>query len=399
VTSSKIVLSIQAFFKLIKKQSMDNIMLPLSKVVGKAVLTGILFLGYLSAIDAQTAPPAGGQATPEKTAQAAPYPHPRTIDGKPINIGIFYPISTNGREAKQYVNGLSLNLLVGVSAGETGFAGAGFSNVIVGDASCVEVAGFSNHIGGNARDVQAAGFMNIIRGNATGVQAAGFMNIIGRNGGMSVAGFGNFVRGDSSGVQVAGFINVAHDVHSQVAGFINVAKKVSGVQVAGFINIADSSEYPIGIINIIKNGEKEIGVSTDETLTTLVSFRSGSRTLYGIAGLGYNNKGSRQLAAWEAGVGAHLFVLENFRLNAEVVSVGLTDFEHGYYQRESFRLLPALRLTSHLEIFAGPSFNYAYCNKGQGKDLITHYLSSGNNSSGDFHGTYFGFIGGLQVRL
>lgn len=368
-------------------------------MIVKAALTALLFLGCVSAIDAQTAPPASGQPSPIDDARNALYPHPRTIDGKPINLGVFYPISTNGREARQYVNGLSLNLLVGVSGGETGVAAAGFSNVIMGNTSCVAVAGFSNHISGNARGVQAAGFLNVIKGNATGVQAAGFINFTGGKGGVGVAGFGNVVRGDSSGVQAAGFINVAHNVHSQVAGFINVAKKVSGVQIAGLINIADSSEYPIGIINIIKNGEKEIGVSTDETLTTLVSFRSGTRKLYGIAGLGYNDKGNRQLAAWEAGVGAHLFTFEGLRLNAEGVMVGLTDFEHGYYQRESFRLLPAFRLTGHLEIFAGPSFNYAYCYKGQGKDLITHYLSSGNNSAGDFHGTYFGFTGGVQVRL
>jgi hypothetical protein len=215
---------------------------------------------------------------------------------------------------------------------------------------------------------------------------------------VNVAGFGNITRRNSSAVQVAGFINKAGDAGNQVAGFINVARKVKGVQVAGFINVADSSDYPIGFVNIIRNGEKTIGVSTDETLTTLLSFRSGGRRLYGIVGAGYNNKGRRQLAAWEAGLGAHLTFTDNFRLNTELVNTGLTDFKNGGYFRSSIRLMPALRLGSRLEIFAGPSFNYVYSHKGQGADLVSHYLWSDKKNQ-DIHGLYFGLTGGLAVRL
>ena len=75
---------------------------------------------------------------------------------------------------------------------------------------------------------------------------------------------------------------------SQIAGFMNIARKVKGVQIAGFINIADSSATPIGLINIIRNGEKSISISADETLTWLLSFRSGGKILYGIVGGGYH---------------------------------------------------------------------------------------------------------------
>jgi hypothetical protein len=36
------------------------------------------------------------------------------------------------------------------------------------------------------------------------------------------------------------------------------------VQLSGFINIADSCDYPIGLVNIIKNGDAAIGASIDE---------------------------------------------------------------------------------------------------------------------------------------
>jgi hypothetical protein len=197
---------------------------------------------------------------------------------------------------------------------------------------------------------------------------------------------------------VSGFINTAANADNQVSGFINVAKKVRGVQIAGFINIADSSDYPIAIFNFVKNGEKTIGVSTDETLTTLVSFRSGGRRLYGIAGLGCNHKGKRELAAWEAGLGAHLVSTERFRLNVEVVSVGLTDFKHGDWMKSSLRVLPAYRLGSRVEIFAGPSFNYFRGKNGQGEDIVDHYLWSDRNSH-SYYGLFFGVTGGIAISL
>lgn len=337
---------------------MGNIILHLLKTVRKETL--IIFLVQSSVITVD------GQATEDH-----------------CNVGLTYPISSNGARAKEYTNTFSLNALVGLSASEKGVSIAGFSNIIFGNASGVQVAGFSNHIYNQATGVEVAGFMNFIRNNSSGVL---------------VAGFGNICRRNANALQIAGFINKASDAGTQVAGFINIAKKVKGVQIAGFINVADSSDCPIGILNFIKNGEKTIDISTDETLTTLLSFRSGGHKLYGIAGIGYNNKGSRKLAAWEVGMGWHLPLADNFRLNTELVNIGLTDFKNGECFKSSLRVLPALRLTHRIEIFAGPSFNYLYSYKGQGADLIKHYVWSDVKNE-DLHGLYFGWTGGIAVRL
>lgn len=292
-----------------------------------------------------------------------------TVAGeKHYNIGLTYPISSNGTGARYYTNTFSLNAVVGLSASEKGVSIAGVSNIILDSAAGLQIAGFSNHIYNDAQGVQVAGFMNVVRNGSSGLLVAGFMNRSGNSG-------------------------------TQVAGFINIAKKVKGLQIAGFINIADSSDYPIGIVNIIRNGEKAIGVSTDETLTTFVSFRSGGHKLYGIVGLGYNNKGQRQLAAWEAGIGWHLITWGDFRLNTELVNIGLSDFSNGDCMRSSLRILPAFRLGQRIELFAGPSFNYLRSDKGQGTDLVTHYLWSDTNKNKELHGLYFGFMGGLSVAL
>lgn len=318
-----------------------------------------------------------------------------------VHIGLIYPISTNGTNAAQYSNHLSLHALVGVSRSETGFAAAGFGLVILDSAKGVQAAGYFNHIGKSASGAQLAGFVNHIRNEANGLTAAGFLNVIGTGNSTQLAGFGNLSLrgGNGNGVQLAGFINTAGDVHTQIAGFINVAKKVRGIQLSGFINIADSSEYPIGIVNIIKNGEKSLSVSIDETTTTLLSFRSGGRRLYGILGVGYNFKGTNPLYALEAGIGAHFPVSKNFLINTEAVHVNLSDFKKGDYWKAGLRVYPAFKLGERFELFGGPTISFVRYTKDLGKDLTDHYLWSETNSSNEFHGIFIGAIAGLQVKL
>jgi len=279
-----------------------------------------------------------------------------------VNVGLVYPISTTGFHAKESTNAFSLNAIAGFSRVETGLSIAGVTNIILDSASGCQLAGFSNH-----------------------------------------------TRNSSTGVQVAGFMNTSGDANVQVAGFINVAKKVKGVQVAGFINIADSSDYPIGIINIIRNGEKSIGVSIDETRTTLLTFRSGGRKLYGILGVGYNqqmksiqavsNSGEAlKQGTAEAGIGAHWYLTDAFRVNTEIVAITSTDFKHGAYQRNVLRLLPSLDLLN-IEIFAGPTFNYVSSDKGIGANLIKNYTWSKNAGSTNFQALYFGVVGGIAYRF
>ena len=194
-------------------------------------------------------------------------------------------------------------------------------------------------------------------------------------------------------------MNKAEDVHTQIAGLINIAKKVKGVQVAGFINIADSSEYPIGLVNIVKGGEKQVSVSIDETATMIAAFKSGGRVLYGILGVGYNVKNSTSLYALQAGIGAHWYLLSHFRLNLEATNTVLTDFKVGYYNRQSLGIFPAYRFGRRVEVFAGPTLNYVHTERGVGEDLVSHYIWSENVRNNRFNGAYIGAAGGVQVRL
>jgi len=319
-------------------------------------------------------------------------------DRAKTNIGLVYPLSSNWTSAPRDTNNFSLNLIAGVSAAERGITIAGFSNIIHNDARGLQVAGFSNHIGKNADGTMVAGFLNTY-GSGKGFAVAGFANISRSSSGAQIAGFLN-KGGDVSSLQIAGFSNIAHDVKGvQIAGFMNVAKNVKGTQLS-FINVADSAGTQIGIINLAKNGEKSIGATIDENQTTLITFRSGGRVMYGIIGIGYNFNNKRDKYAYEAGLGAHLFKVEAFRLNAELVSGSLESFKGGSYFKSSFRLLPAFKITRSLELFGGPSINYVNTDTEEGRKMTTKYISSWTRNNGrDLYGFYVGYTAGIQVSF
>ncbi|MFA6946524.1 MAG: hypothetical protein WC220_11545 [Pedobacter sp.] len=352
----------------------------------------------------------------------------QTVQIKKVNVGLAYPISTNGTHAAADTNSFSLNLIAGVSAGETGFSFAGVSSVIKNNATGMQFAGFSNHVGKRARGMMFAGFMNSYA-EADGMQFAGFSNIA--KGGVKGAQFSGFLSkaADIQGAQLAGFANVARDVTgpqfagfsnvsrklegsqfagfsnkagdvkgSQFAGFINIAKKVSGVQASGFINVADSSDYPLGIINLIRHGEKSIGLSIDENQTGMLSFRSGGKVLYGIISAGYNFRNKEEVYAFEAGIGAHFLNTPIFRMNAELSTQSLESFKSGEYFKSAVRLMPSLRPVPGLEIFGGPVFNYVHTNTSEGRKLTDKYLHTWENRrSNNFEGIYIGFNAGINL--
>lgn len=320
-------------------------------------------------------------------------------DKDKINIGLVYPLSSNWKSAPTDTNKFSINLISGISAAERGFTIAGISNIVRHHTTGVQIAGLSNHVGQTANGTMFAGLLNTY-GNGKNFAIAGFGNFAKTASSTQIAGFIN-AGADVSAVQVAGFGNIAHNVKgSQIAGFLNIAKKVKGVQVAGFINIADSADYQIGIINISKNGEKSLGVMIDENQTILITFRSGGKLIYGILGVGYNFDNKHQKYAWQAGLGAHLLNAGIFRLNAELTQNGLESFKGGTYLRPSFAILPSVRLANRVDIFAGSSFNYVTTNTQEGQSIHNKYTSSwGGNKGSDFHGFYFGYSAGVQVRL
>ena len=325
------------------------------------------------------------------------------------DIGVVYPISSEGASSRHYTNTICLSLVYGISRNVSALALGGFGTIVKDSVHGAQIGGFFNSAA-RVEGGQVAGFLNIdstLRGaqiagffnhasRVKGVQVAGFLNIDSALHGAQIAGFCNKAAA-VKGVQAAGFLNIAATVKGiQVAGFLNKATTVHGVQIAGLINIADSSDYPIGVLNFVRNGEKSIDLSVDETSTFLAAFRSGGRILYGIAGIGYNGKDNHSLYALEAGIGAHIPVTPRFRVNAEATSLTMVNFKSGQYFKSSVGVFPAYRLGRHMEVFAGPTINWITWTKELGEGLGSAFLWSKTKGT-DFSGLSLGASGGIRA--
>ncbi|MCY1517906.1 hypothetical protein D9M68_526090 [compost metagenome] len=232
-----------------------------------------------------------------------------------------------------------------------------------------------------------------------GAQFAGFMNIVREIKGPQFSGFANISHGKENDAQFAGFINRGNTVNGvQVAGFINLAKKVKGPQISGFINIADSADYPVGIINLIKNGNKGFSLSMDETQTTLLSFQSGGKRLYGLLGLGYNHKNRNEVYAMELGLGACFFPNSVLNVHTELAVQTLESFRTGEYFKTMLRLMPALTLFQSIELSGAPTLNFVTTNTSEGRLLHPKNISNRENRWNDrYHALYWGYQTRIRV--
>lgn len=364
-----------------------------------------------------------------------------------LHVGFMYPVSSNGREAADCTNKVSLHAISGISYSEESFSFAGLFSKVKTNVTGAHIAGLSYLIGEKTegflfsgllnkytegKGTQIAGLLNLSKKEVMGVQFAGLINQSGKLEGVQFAGIRNKIDSNVRGQQFAGILNTAANVNgaqfagilnlakdtlkgiqfggiankanqvkgSQFAGIVNKAKKVKGVQFAGIVNIADSSDYPIAILNFIKNGEKSIGFSIDEQANTLATFRSGGRIMYGILGLGYNLQNEKEIYAFQAGIGTHIIPRNKFGLNAEGTSMMLESFKEGEFFKSSLTLIPSYRIDKRLDIFAGASINYLSTDTEEGKALTKKFIRNWNGKSErNFQGIFVGGTVGLKLRL
>ncbi len=331
---------------------------------------------------------------------------------RPVHVGLVYPVSSNGVQAGHYTNLFSLHIIYGISKNENSLVIGGAGSVVKENVRGLQLSGSFSHAGdtvagaqisgaynkaGSVRGAQVSGFINLAATQVQGLQLAGFLNHS-QQASMQVSGFMNQAKTVET-AQIAGFINKSDVVGNQVAGFINIARQVKGVQLAGFINIAETSDYPIGPVNWIKNGEKGIGVTLDEMATTTLTLRSGGRVLYGLVGAGYNLRDrSPHYFSLEGGIGGMLKVSPLLRLKAELANQWLTDFGGNHHHKAMLRLYPSLTFGNRLELFAGPSINHTYYESDTEYTFVKKHLWKSTRGD-DTYAFHLGFVGGLQVRF
>ena len=277
----------------------------------------------------------------------------------------------------QEMRGIQVSGLGNISRGMMGIQVAGLGN-ITRDTRAIQVAGLTN-ISKELYGIQISGLTNISR-DAYGLQLAGLFN----------------VSHDLYGMQLAGLFNCAKDVYGlQFAGLVNVAKQARGVQFATILNVAEESDFPIGLINIIKQGDKGVALTYDILGNAVMSFRSGGKYTYGILGVGCNAQIEERLVV-EAGYGLQIPVCRWLDVNNEFKATTM-GYNSGYTRSNfSYLLAPSLTLWRHCNLFAGASINYFMSDRASAATLLPNaglWRKEGDRGIGQL---YLGYQVGVQ---
>ena len=294
-----------------------------------------------------------------------------------------------------------------VNSGFDGLQLGGLAN-ITRDARTIQVAGLTN-ISKGLYGIQIGGLTNISQ-DAYGLQLAGLTNISKDVYGLQVGGLTNIAQ-DTYGLQLAGLFNVSHDLYGmqlaglfncakdvyglQFAGLVNVAKRARGVQFAAILNVAEESDFPIGLINIIKQGDKGVALTYDILGNAVMSFRSGGKYTYGILGVGCNAQIEERLVV-EAGYGLQIPVCRWLDVNNEFKATTM-GYNSGYTRSNfSYLLAPSFTLWRHCNLFAGASINYFMSDRASAATLLPNaglWRKEGDRGIGQL---YLGYQVGVQ---
>jgi len=307
----------------------------------------------------------------------------------PFQVSLTPGLGTHGFFNSQVVNKFSLNMIGGYTAGVDGTELAGAFNINQFDMSGFQAAGLFNTVGGNIHGFQGGGLGNVGLNKLSGLQIAGVWNQVDTvMSGIQIAGAVNIANDAAHGMQFSGVVNIAKgDVGSQVAGGVNIAKKVRGIQLA-VVNIADSSDYPIGLFNWIKNGSIQLSLGIDESKFAGLHFRSGGRVLYGVLGIGtYIDNKDFQYGV-EAGLGGYLMKSKRFSLAGELVQRTLFDSDWKYHDanRFSLRIIPSIHFGRHFQLYAAPSVSYTALRPKTGSRAVVWSFWGADPSRNTIHG-------------
>ena len=338
----------------------------------------------LSYISSEFTTPRGG----------VPYPHPQSqsmvkLRRSKFSFSIWPGMSTDSPYEEQTISEISLNLLLGRSAGVEGvqaayvanwllhdlrgaqFAAgvnlvegnvlgiqaAGIGNRTAGDARFGQFAGLVNSVGGAFEGIQASSVINAVEGKATAFQVAGVLNFakggyqgVQSSGALNISGTdmegcqltsgGNYAMGAFEGAQIASvfnsarsleglqlsLINVAAVANGSQIGLINVARSVKGAQI-GLVNVAeDVVGAPIGLVSLVRHGRHNLAAWGSDTGRFNIGIKLGNRTVQSILMYGRENGEDDSRSFAGFGLSLHLDH-EPYFSNIDVITMGID--EHG----------------------------------------------------------------------
>ncbi|HMI86750.1 MAG TPA: hypothetical protein VK550_21805 [Polyangiaceae bacterium] len=333
------------------------------------------------------APPDG----PTVDAAAAPAP-PTTrrvscTDAEPIFFGAdFAPYAGTSSKYPDRRRTLSFNFVGGYARGLRGFelgVGANIesafmcgaqiaagANVVLGDVHGVQIA-VANVALGAIEGVQL-GVVSVAKGDIEGAQIGavslgggslvgvqlGVVNALGGSVNGNQSGVVNLASSDVRGAQI-GVVNVAHGAVDGVqVGTTNVATgEVRGAQV-GVVNYADVSDYPIGVVSVVRHGRTSADGWVTESGIGMVGVRHGGRVIHNVYGVGYR-AGSTTAWSFALGLGVRAELAPKLHVDFEAIAYWL---QRGQPFSEDAQVSSlgasfGYALTPVFGIFAAPTLN------------------------------------------
>jgi hypothetical protein len=335
---------------------------------------------------------------------------------------------------------LSINFLLGISENEYGFVVGTIGNGIRNNAYGIQIAGLSNFVDNQGIGLAISGLYNNYK-SYKGIQIAGFNNAD-KLFGIQLGGFNNADK--LLGIQLGGFNgakimrgiqfgleNGSEDIIGIQIGFGNEShksQKLSSLQIGiynkgesgfqiGIFNESENNPYSLGLINNVKSGRMNLGFSVDEIGSFITQFRSGSRLLYGIIGLGYNFKSRNEHFVLQGGVGAHINFSSKFRVDLELSaeklsrSFGSNEKDKKKYEEElkafdfmelhkySLGVFPSFLTENIIEFFGGPTINYLNTKALENERLIPSSHIWRDFSANSISQIYVGYTLGIRYVL
>jgi len=271
-TSATLVVAADVHGRLFIRDRSGHLVVELMKIGGRTIELGLgperydVTLQRDDELFRATVDLVQGQRTPLEAAAFRPArPEPTVSRGAgagasanvAVAISLVPPIESHWWHPNP-IKRVSLNLLVGSSAGIEGIEIGGLVNVVGGDVRGVQLAGLGNVGGGDVRGLQIAGVANLASGGVRQVQIAGITNLVdGDMRGVQIAGVANLDGGEVSRLQIAGIANsVDGDVRGvQIAGVANLDQRdMNGLGIAGIANFVGGDQHGVfqiaGVANI-----------------------------------------------------------------------------------------------------------------------------------------------------
>jgi hypothetical protein len=276
----------------------------------------------------------------------------------------------------------------------SGFQLALGANVVRGELSGMQGSLGMNYAGGG-RLAQTAVGLNVSRGDFWGAQLSSGLNATAGRVTGAQAGLLNFGRG-LDGVQLglvnvtskssvladrlqgapdagpqsgladrgvqAALVNIGGDFKGVQVGLVNVAGKVDGVQV-GLVNVSDDVDVPVGLLNIVRQGQLHLDFWTSTDEPCALGLRFGSRHFYTILVAGKLGRNFERTSSedwyYGLGLGGH-FTLSSAFVDLDAVSgIVRNDWtrDDGSVSLARLRLSVGWQIAPHLALYAGPTAN------------------------------------------